>query len=311
MAAPDKRPLITFLRVEEAFDRRLLIILNQAAAEASKTINEAAASKRIGAQIRAEQQTAIRQNLMRQQAQLWKKIGSNVEAFRLEAAAAAIQANGIYESMLLRAVTNRERINVLLSAAEAQARATVDVAVARMQGMSYKPLSARVYDTQRLASGLVDRRINVLLAQGLSARDIAKKMREYIRPDVPGGVSYAAQRLGRTELNNAFHATQVKEAIDSPFIDYLQWKLSGSHKVPDQCNVYAENRGPEGTPAGTWDPNRVPSKPHPQCLCYTIPITPSREAFIKGYTSGKYDPYIDKLMREQGFSEEWIRAGKK
>ena len=311
MAVPDKRPLIQYLKVQERWEADLLKILAQAGSEVEKKILASAESRAIGAKIREEQFRAVRANLLREQAAIWRKIGSSVEAARLEAAAAAIVSNGFYEEVLLRSVTSVAQRQMLSEALQAQARASVDVAVARLQGMSYVPLSDRVYNTQKLASGLVDRKVTVLLSQGLSAREIAREMKAYIRPDVPGGVSYAAQRLGRTELNNAFHATQVKEAIDSPFIEYLRWMLSGSHPRPDVCNEYAQVSDIPNAQAGTWHPNKVPGKPHPQCLCFTIPVTVSRDRFIKGYTSGEYDGYIDDLMRSAGRSEEWIAASKK
>jgi hypothetical protein len=311
MAVPDKRPLIAYLRVQEGWEKQLLFTLARAASEAEQMILSLKDGRGIGAKIRVDQLNAVRRNLLRQQAAIWRKIGSSIEASRLEAAATAIKVNAVYTDVLLRSVTNAEQRSVLLRAAEAQARATVDVATARLLGMSYMPLSDRVYGTQRLASGMIDRKVTAMLARGLSAREIANEMKAFINPKVPGGVSYAAMRLGRTELNNAFHATSVREAVDSPFVEYLRWHLSGSHPRPDVCNEYATAQEVKGQDAGVWEPGRVPAKPHPQCLCYTTPVTPDRDAFIKGYTDGKYDGYVDKLMREQGFSEEWIAAGKK
>jgi hypothetical protein len=311
MAVSDRTPLLRYLVVQEAWEKDLLKILAQASAEAEKSILAHAGSKKIGAVIAAEQERAVRLNLLKQQSKLWTKIGSSVMAARLDAAAAAIESNAVMTGFLQRTVLNPAERQVLLDATEARAKSTVDIAVARMQGLSYVPLSNQVYKTSQLAAGLVDRKVTVLLARGLSARGIANEMRKYIRPDVKGGVSYAAMRLGRTEINNAFHATQVADAIRSPFIDYLQWKLSGSHPRTDVCNEYASISDVDGYPAGTWEPNNVPRKPHPQCLCFTIPITPDRDEFVKGYTSGKYDKYIDDLMRSQGYSEEWISAGKK
>jgi hypothetical protein len=311
MAGPDKRPLIAYLNVQEGMERKLLFILARAASDAEKIVLAGAQNRGIGAKIRVEQQNAIRANLLREQAALWRKIGSEVEARRLDAAAAAIEVDGFYTEKVLRAVTSAEQRTILREALQAQAKASVDVAVARLQGMSYVPLSDRVYSTQRLASGMIDRKVTSLLARGLSARDIAAEMRGFIRPDVPGGVSYAAMRLGRTELNNAFHATQVRDGVENPFIEYLRWMLSGSHPRPDVCNEYATVQEVRGQDAGVWDPGRIPAKPHPQCLCYTIPITPSRDKFVDKYLAGDYDSYVDDLMRQQGRSEEWIAASKK
>lgn len=296
--------------MQENWEKQLLFTLSRAANDTERMILSLKDGRGIGARIRVDQLRAVKRNLLVQQAELWRKIGSSVEAARLDAAAAAIRVDAVYSDMLLRAVTSAEQRSILLEAAEAQARATVDVAVARLNGTSYKPLSDQVYNTRQLSSGLVDRKVTSLLARGVSARELATEMKGFISPNVRGGVSYAAMRLGRTEINNAFHATQVQEAIQSPFIDYLQWKLSGSHPRPDACNEYALVTDVEGQPEGTWFPGKVPSKPHPQCLCYTVPITPSRDDFIKGFMSGKYEKHIDDLLRQSGRSEEWIRASK-
>lgn len=308
---PDKRPLIEFLKVQEYWERDFVHILARAASDAEKIVLQLQAKKGVGTAIRVDQLQAVRANLMRAQADIWRKIGSSVEAGKLDAAAAGVRVNAIYTDVLLRAGYSGDQLAILLEASEAQARRTVDIALQRIQGPSYVPLSERVYNTQQLSSGIVDRRVTSMLLHGLNAREIAKGVRDLIDPNVRGGVSYAAQRLGRTELNNAFHAASVREAIKSPFIEYTRWMLSGSHPKPDECDQYARTENIKNQPPGTWLPSEVPQKPHPQCLCYTISVAISRQEFVEGFENGTYDKYIDELMRDAGYSSEWIAAGKR
>jgi len=293
MPRPDRRPLIAYLKVQEAWERELLIVLKRAAADADKQIRALAGKDGIGAAIRREQLRLVKQALLKQQAELWDVIGSSVKAAQARAAAAAVASTGEYEAMLLKSKLSKGEIEAMLRAATAQAERTVDVVSRRLNGLSDRPLSSRVYRSRALANGMVQREIERVIATGGSWKDLANRVRGLILPNTPGGVSYAAERLGRTELNNAFHAVSVQRAIKSPFIEYVQWHLSGSHPKPDDCNIYADEEHVKGQPGGIWRPQEVPSKPHPNCLCYTTPITISDEEFIDGFISGKYDAYLD------------------
>jgi hypothetical protein len=138
------------------------------------------------------------------------------------------------------------------------------------------------------------RAIENTLATGGSWRDLAKRVTGLIDPKVRGGVSYAAQRLGRTELNNAFHAVSVQRAIESPFIQYMEWHLSSSHPKSDNCNIFAEEEHVRGQRGGIYLPQEVPSKPHPNCLCYTTPIVMGEDEFMRDFERGKFDRYLDR-----------------
>lgn len=148
------------------------------------------------------------------------------------------------------------------------------------------PLSQQVYRTEALASGQVDRIINSSLATGDSAADIAKKVRSSIDPSTPGGVAYAAKRLGRTEINNAFHAQSIADIEDKPWVDDVNWNLSKVH-VPQgcKCEEYAAIR--------VFSNDSIPDKPHPQCMCYTTPNATNFDDFKANLLAGIYDDYID------------------
>lgn len=157
-------------------------------------------------------------------------------------------------------------------------------------------LSKKVYRNQSLSQGYVERTINNGLLLGKSAREIASDVKKYIDPSTPGGASYAAQRLARTEVQTAMHTQSVKQYIDTPWINVVQWHLSGSHERPDECNQYAEDVTFRGGQAGQWRPDDVPAKPHPNCLCFTEGVADDLDKYAKDFKAGKYDSYIDNQM---------------
>jgi hypothetical protein len=286
------KPLREYLRVQEAWERDLLYVLKRAAAQAERDILALGEKNDVSARVSADRMRLIRKNILAQQAQVWQKIGSTVQARRLEVAAAAVETTFAYEEVLLRSVLPGPAVADLLASSVASAQRTVNLVVARLQGLSERPLSSRVYHSRSLANGQVKRVIESSLVRGLTARELAKEVRGLIDPRTPGGVSFAAQRLGRTELNNAFHAVAVTEMQASPIVEYVEWHLSGSHPRPDECNDLAGDVHEAGQDAGIFSPQDVPGKPHPSCLCFITPVVPERDVFIKNFIAGRYDSYL-------------------
>jgi hypothetical protein len=169
----------------------------------------------------------------------------------------------------------------------------IDAAMARIQGKSYRPLSTRVYRTQQLVKGQVNRMINQHLARGSSGRELARDIRQFVKPSAPGGLRGASLRLGRTELNNAFHAVSIDQAQKNPYVTGMVWHLSGSHPRPDACNDYEEQ---------FFRPYEVPNKPHPNCFCYVTPETISSQGIRDQHLSGELissDKVYEPLTRDQ------------
>lgn len=162
------------------------------------------------------------------------------------------------------------------------------------------PLAQSVYRGEALANGKVADVVNRGLLLQKSADMIAKDVSSLINPNVPGGVSYAANRLARTEINNAFHAQQVASREEEPWTVALQWHLSGSHPKPDECNQYAEEEHEKGLGKGVFKKGTVPNKPHPNCLCYITTVTVDEDDFIDGFLAGQYDAHIDKKIYGSG-----------
>jgi hypothetical protein len=141
-------------------------------------------------------------------------------------------------------------------------------------GFNGAPLSRRVYHVRDLDADRIRSRVRAGILTQQSPKAVAQDVERYIKPTTPGGTSYAAMRVARTEMNNAFHDTARQEAEESPWTKSLQWHLSGSHPEPDECNEYAENDKFE-LGKGAFPIGKVPDKPHPQCLCFITPNLPT------------------------------------
>lgn len=276
--------LTRYVSLQKQYDRKIAASLEQAASDAEKRIQQIAGKNNISAVVERAQLTASRLAIQRVLELLWESIGKTTRDGQQAAAVLATDVGWNWDQVLLRraipdAATRRAMKDSLNSASSRN----VEAAIARMT-RSAKLLSSMVYSSRLLSSGYIDTRINSALARGLSVTNFAKEIKDSIRPDTPGGVAFAAKRLARTEINAAYHAVSVDQNRDKPWNTGMGWYLSKSHPVPDLCNLYAD-RSPY--PLGG-----VPSKPHPNCLCYTAPITVTPEEFIVNYRNGDYDDYI-------------------
>lgn len=159
-----------------------------------------------------------------------------------------------------------------------------------------RALSPRVFHQHALSRGVVEQIIRQGLISNLSARELARDVYRHVSPTTPGGASYAAMRLARTEINNAFHERQIAGGT-RPGVTGVVWNLSGSHKVPDQCNVYAgSNKHDMGS--GVFPPRQVPERPHPQCFCYLTYKTMTARQFKNALSNGDFDKELDRRTRE-------------
>lgn len=140
------------------------------------------------------------------------------------------------------------------------------------------PLSSTVHRASALADGWLDRRISQLITQGANARTIARSIEQFILPDVPGGVSYAAMRVARTELNTTFHRVQREVMGAQPWVSKVAWVLSGSHPEEDECDDLV----------GEYELRDAPDPPHPQCLCHLEPVMMGKDEFVAYVSSPQF-----------------------
>ncbi len=282
-------PLQRYLRVQKSVDRDLARVLLDAARDGEGRVVALAGRDGVSAAVgRAQYARAVRE-LRRTSAALWGRVLPVLVAGLLRSGQAAADAENA-QNRLLFGTAAGETVRALERSLDAQAQNTVRAYIAKNENGI--PLSSQVYTTRALADGWVDREIARSILLGESWSQLAKRVTHLIRPTVPGGVSYAAKRLGRTELNNAFHRAQIDQRADSPFTKGFQWHLSGSHPRRDACNDYAERTHSRGGEPGVFTVASVPGKPHPNCLCYLTTVLVSDRTFYSNLKRGRYDDYL-------------------
>jgi hypothetical protein len=279
-----------YIKVQQSYDKDLFRILERAASDAEREIKRLQLKDGIGAATRAAQLTSARGSIGRLLAYLWKQVGDLTRAGRLDAQASAILQSFNWEEFLLsKAIPEKDERTAILEFLLDSADKNVDAMLARVFQIE-RTLSQRVFNSQSLSRKWVSDTINSALARGATANELASEVKDMIRPDTKGGVSFAAKRLARTEINNAYHAQAIDSARDKPWLTGMRWKLSETHRISDACNRYAEQD--HGVGSGVWPIGMVPAKPHPQCLCYVIPELPSVTEFNRNLSLGMYDSYF-------------------
>jgi hypothetical protein len=285
-SASARDPLLRYLTAQQLTDIEIRKICADAAKEASRMIRDASEIR--GAQLA----------LSRQMVTMWKDVGDATKVGIGDAFDAAAESHALFDEQLFggTGVTDRYWRASMMETARAGIQSYIS---RKHNGVS---LSERVYRNGMLAGGQVNKVVNNGLLLGKSAREIASDVAKYINPDVQGGVSYAAMRLARTEMNNAFHTTQIGQMADSPWVEAAQWSLSGSHPKADVCDEYAHEVHFKGGEPGQYRVEDVPPKPHPHCFCYITPVTMSDDDFLKAFQKGKFDNYINDTMGCNAFA---------
>lgn len=237
-----------------------------------------------GKLVQRAQMERVRRELLAEQAKLFDRLGDKVSARRLRSATRAAKLSRVADRALLTLAGAGDEGKRLYDGATVTAQRTIDTMLTRL-GISKVPLSERIYNTRVWMDGRLDRLISAELVKGLNAARFAKAARDWFNPSVKGGTRYAAMRLARTEINNAFHATSVTYAQDKPWVSQIDWNLSGSHVTPDKCNEYAD--------LSPWDVYAIPRKPHPQCLCNVTEKQVDEDEWIDRFIAGEFDTYLD------------------
>lgn len=282
------------LRAIRVTDRAVATALRDAAAEGERIIARTLSDpSNVSQSVRRAQYSQSVQALREAQATMWGEVTRATRSGIERATVAATASQDEMLAVLLRAVDQEAlggpaQARLLLDLMSTGARAAAEDVRSRL--INNIELSDQVYKSQALSQGWVDRTVNRGIGLQKSAREIAKDVKGLIRPDTPGGVSYAAKRLARTEINNAFHATEIRQGLELPWVDAFQWELSGSHPRPDDCDDYADHD--DGLGPGVWPKADVPSKPHPQCMCWIAAVTVQPNDFNSRLVNGEYDGWL-------------------
>lgn len=280
-------PLQSYLRAAQPTDAELRSILRAAAEEAERLIPKELERLNYSGKIKAAQLTMIRREIHQWYAAAWGDIGKTLR----DGVANVSRAAYTEAESLLMDYMARQGIDTSAYLASLRAQAARGLPAVLARAANGIPLSRQVYKTQALARGLVDRAVNNGLLLGHSAQRVADSVRDLIDPNVPGGVSYAAMRLARTELNNAFKTAQEQRHADEPWVKGMQWHLSGSHPRKDECNLYAE-QDIHDLGAGIYPVGERPHS-HPNCLCFMTVEQISEDEWIDRFIAGEYDEYLD------------------
>ncbi len=287
-ASPRRPPantwLLQYINLQRKQDVKLDKILREAAADAEKAVAALSDKQGVGAAVRRAQLIGSQGAITRVLASLWLEIGQMVRAARLEAQAEALSMSFDWDEVLLARIASASKRKAMRESLLLSADRNVEAMIKRVFHTS-RPLSTQVYRSQALSKGWIDRAINSALARGASVDELAKIAKDFIRPETPGGAAFAARRLARTEINNAYHAQSIDAQAGKPWVTGMKWNLSKSHRRPDICDVYARQ--------GVFPMGQVPAKPHPQDLCYVTPETMGVEEFEKMYLAGGFKTWID------------------
>lgn len=282
--------LLPYITIQTAAERKIDDALKEAARAAEQEIQRLAGKQGVGAAVRRQQLVGTNGAINKILQKFFELLGMTIKEAQEEAAKSASAAANKWDREILKLIEPRaSRRKALEAALQVTADRSVQAMITRILHTDM-PLSKRVYGTQRQTIVKVKELVNNSIARGDSAADLAKKVREHISPSTPGGVTFAAKRLARTEINNAFHAQSIHDAQDRPWVKEMEWHLSRTH-VPrpgDACELYARR--------GRFPIDAVPVKPHPQCMCYVTAIQPPMEAFVADLTNGKYDEWLGKLQ---------------
>lgn len=275
------------LRDLRAFDQELALILRDAAKEAERLVAITLPDNaRIGAQVRRAQLQISARTLREFQRDLYGgPIRRAIERAIDRTSVTALDGVATLNRLLLASGSNP----ALIESFEWQSRRALENVRSRL--INNIDLSRSVYRTNRLTNGWVQREVSRGLLLNRSAAEIARSVASMIRPDVRGGVSYAARRLGRTEINNAFHTSTIRMTAKQPWVEGYKWMLSSSHPRPDPCDDNAKEDH-DGLGEGIFKKSNVPGKPHPQCLCYLTVVQVDEDEFMDALIGGRYDRYL-------------------
>lgn len=291
MALPSPDEFQPYRGVQRRFDAETARILRATALAIERRLQQLDIKPGIGAQVRAAQLRLVLKEIDDLLRAMWLVgIIDTLRGGRKAAAEAAETAAERLERVAYAAL-GRKAAEALVDGFRATAQAGINSFYARIP----RELSARVYHNWALSRGEVERMIRQGLLSGLNAKELAREVRRFIDPATPGGVSYAAMRLARTEINNAFHEQQ-KLAAARPGVRGVKWNLSDSHRVPDKCNVYAAQNAYD-LGRGVFPIGKVPDKPHPHCFCFMTYDMMTPLQFRAALAAGQFDDELDRRTK--------------
>ena len=179
-------------------------------------------------------------------------------------------------------------------------------------------VSDRIWNNSESARDAMRTVLQTGVAMGRDAVSVARDLQQYVRQGrsslaedypnmmarmgtrVPKDISYEALRLVRTEYTRAFTEGVYARGRANPAYEGIQWLLSDAHPVPDVCDDMAEadlyDMG-----AGVYPKGEEPVNPHPNCLCFPIPVLMDMDKFVEELIEWKRNP------ESKPYLEEWFQ----
>jgi hypothetical protein len=287
------QPLLDVLALYGVTLAEMDAMLRDGAEEIERLLPKLLEKHTTGGKVKAAQLRLVLRELRIAQKALWADLGVSVNegvvAAAIKGGEGAEGAEGVLASVF--AKNGVPVPSALLAGWREQAKAGIDAILAKSKNGI--PLSRAVYKAYALSSGQVDRKVSQGLLLGHNHKTIAKSVKDMILPNVSGGVSYAADRLARTEINHAYQTAQAERHADEPWVKGMRWNLSKSHPGRDVCNILAEQDA-FGLGPGVYPVGHRPDS-HPNCLCYQTPVSVSEDEFIEAFLAGEYNSHIDEV----------------
>lgn len=284
---PKQNWLVRYIGVQKVYDEKVIEALQNAAVDAAAAAAKYEGKTNISSKAALHQSRTVRREIHKIITELFKGLVPIIKAGQKDAAeaaaTAALKQDADFMKLLFPNANERKQFEASFTEA---ARQNILAMITRVLNPQW-PLSERIWKSGSLASGAIDRKINSAIARGSSAKQLADIVRSDIKFGAPGGTSYCAMRLARTEINNAFHAQSIANAQDSPWVMEMEWHLSKSHKEQNCfCEYYADEQ--------FFEVGDVPPKPHPQCMCYVTPVSMGYTSFAQQLEQGAFDDYFTK-----------------
>lgn len=298
---PYNQPLLDVLALYGVTRKEMDQMLRDGAAEAELLIPKLLEKHTTGGKVKAAQLRLVLRELRVAQSALWADLGRSTQ----DGVVAAAIKGGEGAEGVLASVFQKNGVPVpsaLLAGWREQAKAGIDHILAKSKNGI--PLSRAVYKAGVLAIGAVDRKVSQGLLLGHNHKTIAKSVKDMILPTVAGGVSYAAHRLARTEINHAYQTAQEDRHAPEPWNKGMKWNLSKSHPKPDVCNVNATQDLYDIGP-GVYTFGNKPDS-HPNCLCYQTTVTVSEDEFFDAFLAGEYNSHLDEVVYTHAPVSEYL-----
>jgi hypothetical protein len=173
-------------------------------------------------------------------------------------------------------------------------------------------LSGRIWKSSLYARTGIQKVIKHGMANGLSARDIAKNLNKYMTPTAkntilkkeigkkfPSNPHYYALRVARSEAQHSYQESMYNAGKIMPSYEGIYWVLSNRHPEYDICDIWANEK--KYGEKGFYPKGKEPSLAHPNCICTQIQKLSNNDDMIDRLISWQKNPKSDKKL------EDWYK----